>query len=103
MKFRDRKGNVITSDEYAALLAEDHYKIVARSYDLPDGQMVSTVWLGMDHIGGVFETMVFGGEYGQEIMYRYETETQALTGHLRVVLELKGLAPLIPFNFKEMV
>lgn len=103
MKYRDRKGRYLTLEEYAELAGDLNYKVVARSYDLPLGQVVSTVWLGMDHIGGVFETMVFGGPDDQEIMYRYETETEALLGHLRVVLELKSLEPLIPVDFRERV
>jgi hypothetical protein len=56
-------------------------------------QVVSTVWLGLNHNFGdgtplIFETMVFGGPHDQ-FQDRYHTEQEALEGHQRVVTALK--------------
>jgi len=56
--------------------AEAAARTVART-DIDEGVRVSTVFLGIDHSFGrggpvLFETMVFGGEYDQE-MERYRT------------------------------
>jgi len=50
---------------------------------------VSTVFLGLDHGYGdgppvVFETMVFGGKYSDE-MWRYATYDEAEAGHQRML------------------
>lgn len=56
---------------------------------------VSPVFLGMNHNFGeggkplLFETMVFGGEYDEE-MEQYATWEQAEEGHNRWVEKLKG-------------
>jgi hypothetical protein len=63
---------------------------------------VSTVWLGLDHNYSktgpplIFETMVFGEPYSEEL-YRYSTEEEAMRGHLAVVDRLR--AGLAPFDF----
>jgi hypothetical protein len=56
----------------------------------PLGYFVSTVWLGLDHSFGrggpptIFETMVQRQDDGEWVMQRrYETEKQALVGHLK--------------------
>lgn len=61
--------------------------------------VVSTVWLfGIDHGWGdgppiIFETMVFGGDHGEELR-RYCTEEQAMRGHLEAVDRLRaGCSP----------
>ena len=68
--------------------------------DTVDGQRVSTVFLSLDHnwdfdsnIPILFETMIFGGEYSEE-MWRYSTYQEALDGHTRIVNCLKeGINP----------
>jgi hypothetical protein len=65
--------------------------------DTVDGQRVSTVFLSMDHnwysskdhTPILFETMIFGGEYDQE-MWRYSTYDEAKAGHDRIVNCLKN-------------
>lgn len=59
---------------------------------LPDGKVVSTVFLGMDHRFDegpplIFETMVFPNEkdFGELDMDRYSTEEEALKGHKKMV------------------
>lgn len=54
---------------------------------------VSTVFLGLDHnfMGGtplLFETMVFGGKYNEE-MERYSTWEEAEIGHEKMVDKVK--------------
>lgn len=100
MNYKDRKGNFLTVNQYADTIRQDDglYKVVARSYDLPHDQMVSTVWLGLEHAGGVFETMVFGGPGDQETMIRYRTEIEALEGHLELVRWLRDFNDPLDFE-----
>lgn len=64
-----------------------------------DGQRVSTVFLHLDHNWDpegqpvLFETMIFGGPYDQE-MWRYHTWDEAKASHDNIVHRLKeGLNP----------
>lgn len=64
-----------------------------------DGQRVSTVFLHLDHNWDpegqpvLFETMIFGGEYDEE-MWRYCTWNEAKEGHDKIVHCLKhGINP----------
>jgi hypothetical protein len=101
----DRDGNPISLAEWGALRDDPEYRTLAR--DEPDGYLVSTVWLGLDHGWGlgipvIFETMVFApatpesraresrwygepseSEYDFDGIYqdRYATEAGALAGH----------------------
>lgn len=72
-------------------LSNPALKVVART-SLPNGKLVSTVWLGLNynHDDGapmIFETMVFPGRnsYNDLDMERYSTESEALAGHQRMV------------------
>ena len=101
LKYYNRHGNSISFDSWAMLFDDFSYRQVANDH-IEDGddnsETVSTVWLGMDHSLGqgapmIFETMVFGGEYGGHIV-RYATEQEALEGHERIVTRLAaGEAP----------
>ena len=69
-------------------------RIVAQT-QIDTAELVSTVFLGVDHSFGegpsiLFETMVFGGNWdlGQR---RYSTWDEAEKGHRRVVDEVMGL------------
>jgi len=60
-----------------------------------DSVCVSTVFLGLDYnfSGGkpiLYETMVFGGEYDQDIMQRYCSRAGAIHGHKRLCKFLFG-------------
>lgn len=78
---------------------DERLKRVARD-TLPNGIVVSTVWLGLDHRFGqgpplIFETMVFlpSSASGNELaMERYGTEADALAGHARLVAKYKEAA-----------
>lgn len=90
--FYDRQGNPLTLNEWMGLWNEQNKRV---AYDLIDGVVVSTVWLGTNHrFGGdgppiIFETMVFGGELNEE-QVRYSTEAEALAGHAEMVKRVKG-------------
>ncbi|KKN75895.1 hypothetical protein LCGC14_0376030 [marine sediment metagenome] len=61
---------------------------------LANDVMVSTVFLGLDHNFGkgtpiLFETMIFGGEFDQE-MDRYSTWDEAEKGHEKMVAKAKS-------------
>ena len=65
---------------------------VAR-FEFPNGVVVSTVFLGLDHsFGGdtpiLFQTMVFGGEHDQA-QERYATWDEAEAGHLEMIERVK--------------
>lgn len=66
------------------------YKRVART-ELPDGGVVSTVWIGLDHNYGkgpplIFESMFFKKGDPQDLdCDRYATEEEALAGHTAMV------------------
>jgi hypothetical protein len=89
----DKDGNAISRDEYIALLEQPDYKRVAKDV-LPNGRVVSTVWLGLDHSWGddspplIFETMVFPSEddFAEMWCERYTTLALAQEGHARLVL-----------------
>lgn len=98
--YYDRAGKPITSHEYLALHeaaldsseAWERQRRVARSV-LDDGTVVSTVWTGLNtnitRIGppAIFETMVFGGPYNHA-SWRYSTESEAVSGHEKIVRRL---------------
>ena len=64
---------------------------IVKQKTLPNGKMISTVFLGLDHnFGGgkplLFETMVFNSdEIAEEDMDRYSTWEEAEIGHKRMV------------------
>jgi hypothetical protein len=90
--YYDRQGNPIDRMDWAINPAD---KIVAKT-TLPDGKLVSTVWLGIDHQFGngpplIFETMVFPADsYSDLDCERYSTETEALAGHEAMVKKWGG-------------
>jgi hypothetical protein len=111
MGFYDRDGNPIDLMEWARLIEDFRYKIVAQEHILtPSGTpvFVSTVWLGVDHafrLSGrevpilIFETMVFmdldDRTHMDDLdMVRYSTEEQAIAGHNETVMRYRehGLA-----------
>lgn len=85
-----RDGTECSIGEWAKLFGDPKYKIVKRT-ELPNGILISTVWLGLNHGFGrrkiIFETMVFRTDnflmkWGDDLdMLRYETESQAIAGH----------------------
>lgn len=86
-KYCDRQGNPLTLTQWAAALKDNSVE----KTELPNGRLVSTVWLGLDHgFGGRplwFETMVFAkrGDGCELDCDRYETEDEAREGHRRMV------------------
>jgi hypothetical protein len=118
--YYDRQGFPIPGDQgdewvgsatrkWAALMVDRDYIVVAQD-ELPDGSMLSTVWLGLDHgwFGPplFFETMRFKntapddsetwdfpnifGEPGEEISQdRYPSEEEALAAHHEIVRRLR--------------
>lgn len=67
---------------------------------LPNGNRVSTVFLGLDHQWGegqplLFETMLFPSDsFTEEDMDRYSTYEEAVEGHWRMVERYGGKKPL---------
>lgn len=109
----DRQGRPITLRQWGQRFQDMDYKRVALT-EFPDGRLVSTVWLGLDHNWGagppaIFETMVFGGEikgkieitgFGErmgfqsrdeELCERYATEEEARAGHERICAAIRQM------------
>lgn len=88
----DKDGTPITTEKFEELHSTDGYKRIARDV-LPDGKVVSTVWLGLDHRTSdsgdpvIFETMVFPAEdnFMDIDCKRYTNEDDAIDGHIEVV------------------
>jgi len=99
VRYYDRQGKPMGEVlAWAKKLEDPTYKLVAKT-ELPNGVMISTVWLGLDHSFRkrpplIFETMVFGENAAQGDQYqeRYTTEALALIGHQTAVdIELAAL------------
>ena len=107
--YYDRQGKVITREQWGELIhtgldPDGHYG--ANSYkrigerDFDGGITVSTVWLGIDHgftddtAPVIFETMVFGGDWGDAPMMRYCTEAEAIEGHAKTCADIEAGRPL---------
>lgn len=114
LKYFDREGHSIPPRVWMDLNNNSEYKAVARTRIR--GNLVSTVWLGMDHNFGfdgngpvIFETMVFfSDDFKDEYCERYCTEDQARAGHVRAIawltdeLEDVSLEEIEGYNpFKE--
>jgi len=66
--------------------------------------LVSTVFLGIEHVGGMFETMIFGGVLDSH-MVRCDTAQEARSIHNKIVEVLrsnKTIEQLKRINFKEI-
>ena len=63
------------------------------AYDELPQATVSTVFLGIDTIGGPFETMVFGDRGERRAAFRYQTWADAEAGHASIVRAIKEQAP----------
>lgn len=85
-----KDGKAITAEEWGKT-CQGSDRIVARTV-LPDGAIISTVLLGLDHgrdakgLPLIFETMVFpgAGSYAGQDMDRYATLDEARAGHERI-------------------
>lgn len=91
-RYFDLHGNQITAGEAAFTTSET--RRVAKTV-LPDGRVVSTVFLVLDHSfeGGpplIFETMVFPSEtdFTETDCARYSTLDEARRGHEKMVRSL---------------
>lgn len=84
----DPRGSLLWAKDWG----DRPHKIISQT-TLPNGNFVSTVWLGLDHSFGedgpplIFETMVFPkkGIWVDVDMERYSTEEEAVQGHQRMV------------------
>lgn len=89
--YYDRQGQPMTHEQFAMAIEADN-RVVRTS--LPNGRVVSTVWLGIDHSFGqagppvIFESMVFPpGSMSELDCRRYSTEELARQGHAELVQE----------------
>lgn len=113
--YYDRQGKELGLFEWAALMGDLAYRIVAENYDL-GGWCVRTLWQGLDHnimaafaapsVPITFESVVWAPkdaraedrEWASEMpMWRYPTEAAALAGHEQLVAEVaKRAGPAVP-------
>ena len=94
--YYDRQGNPLTLMQWAKLVENFDYKVVAQTEVGFD--RVSTIWLGLNHNwwGGpplIFETMIFwfcpDQHDDEQECWRYPTEEAALAGHDQAVAYVK--------------
>jgi hypothetical protein len=102
-KFYNKLGLPISRKEWERLIGDMAYKVIKQE-KTPNGNEVSTVWLGLDHSFGknpknkiIFETMVFSkrkekGMFGQmrkKILdeRRFGSLEDALRGHKELFLK----------------
>ena len=87
--YYDKQGKKLTMLEHIELFGNEAYGQVGKT-ELPDGSIVSTVWMGIDHgfVPGepvIFETMVFDKTGESVECRRYSTEAEAKAGHTQAV------------------
>jgi hypothetical protein len=92
MNHFDKAGQPIDIRQFARLAQNKDYRRIGWDL-LPDGRVLSTVWLGINHQYGeglplIFETLLFAKEGKWEALecQRYATEAEARAGH-RAMLE----------------
>jgi len=83
--YYDKNGKPIDRSTWSEQL--EKYKAIAHT-KLPDGKLISTIWLGLDHGHGegpplIFESMVFpeDGNMSELECRRYSTYADAKAGH----------------------
>ena len=86
-----RDGQPIDQDEWLRRYTAEEKRVAQTTVEEAD---VSTVWLGLDHCFGdgpplIFETMIFGGEHGEN-QWRYSTEEAAKAHHAALVEALRN-------------
>jgi len=93
MSYYDTDGTPISLEDWSKGLNDLSKKRVAYT-PLPDGKIVSTVWLGLDPRFGmgkplIFQTMVFPSEqnFSELDCRRYNTLVEARVGHIDIVQE----------------
>lgn len=101
--YYDKEGNEITKELYITHQNDPEYSFINYTV-LPDGHIISTIWLGIDLGGGlsevplVFETALFFSNESKErkdlegtdfveIIGRYSTEKEAEEGHDKLIHE----------------
>ncbi len=104
----DKQGKPIGVTDWAKLVEDREYKIIKQE-TLPNGNWVSTVWLGLDHsFGGekplIFETMVFSkkGNFLEKDMARYSTLEEAQKGHEEMVKKYSSFTVRAEVNWKAL-
>lgn len=79
LEFRNRRGKLITADEWMRLIENDAYRIV-KVTRIENGTIVSTIWTGTPSEGNTyFETWMRGGAL--DIQMRARTELLARIVH----------------------
>lgn len=84
LRFTDRKGYLLTMEEWLRLFGNDDYRQVG--LDKVEGCTVSTIWMGinMPLTEQRFETLVTGGPLDGH-QRRYATESAAIRGHVETL------------------
>lgn len=90
--------------EWATDFEDYEHRNVDRTWTIY-GELVSTIWLGLDHAWygppKTFETMVTSRHGMRPIQIRYKTEAQAHRGHVKVWIQTLVPPPLRHFFFEE--
>jgi hypothetical protein len=89
INYYNKQGKEISMEEWGELHSDKKY-VQVKLDKLPNGKLVSTVWLGLNHSfkeGGIliFETLIFSEGDDNCDMQRYATEEEAIQGHKEMV------------------
>lgn len=100
--YYDKNGKEIDKNEWSDKFADRDYKQICVT-TFPDGGLVSTIWLGLNHSWEeskilIFESMAFLAN-GDELQQRYSTLEEARKGHVTMVEEIYfGMHPELDIN-----
>lgn len=110
-EFYDLEGNLVSYETWARIFAgEDRFLLGTQ---IPEkGLKVSTVWIGLAWMleveeGGrplIFETMVFedgDNDFDDLGSWRWTSRQEALTGHQKIVDELRSGALVLEYSSDE--
>ena len=81
---------ILVDDCIVAVLMSDWEGPQSIASTIVQDAHVSTVFLGIEHVGGMFETMIFGGPV-DEFQIRCNTAKQAREIHNRIVKDLQSV------------
>lgn len=85
LDYYDREGKLLNVKEWSHLLNDESYRVVRQDH-LQNGDLLSTIWLGLNHnfsdVGNplIFETMIFSETLSDHVG-RWSTEAEALKAH----------------------
>lgn len=81
--YKNKKGKEISHEEWQKLFEDKEYKVIVQTDLIEVEAVLSTVWLGLDHMGNFFETALIKKDGDIKVLKRYATEKEAKEWHKR--------------------